>query len=244
MTRFSSAFALLADVSMFVIGGNLKRREKISARLGDILSLLYMASATVKRFHDEGCQKDDLPLLDWAMYDSFFKLQVAIDGVLDNFPNRFVAAWLRLLVFPKGLTLNAPYDKVGAKVASIVLTPGAARDRLTAGTYIPRREDDVIGRLEFAMEAVIKADTIEAKMRKAAKEGLLTQRTVEERRAVALAQGIISQADADHLAYTDRLRRDVVKVDDFEHDLGRGAQSQEEPWQPTDSKKKVAAESM
>src|SRR5260370_2084126 len=87
MTRFSSAFALLSDISMFVIGGSLKRREKISARLGDILSMLYIASATVKRFHDEGRQKDDLPLLTWAMYDSFFKLQVAMDGGLDNFPN-------------------------------------------------------------------------------------------------------------------------------------------------------------
>src|SRR5260221_750473 len=80
MTRFSSAFALLSDVSMFVIGGSLKRREKISGRLGDILSLLYITSATIKRFHDEGRQKDDLPLLTWAMYDSFFKLQVAMDG--------------------------------------------------------------------------------------------------------------------------------------------------------------------
>src|ERR1700741_4501544 len=173
MTRFSSAFALLSDVSMFVIGGSLKRREKISARLGDILSMLYIASATVKRFHDEGRQKDDLPLLTWAMYDCFFKLQVAMDGVLDNFPNRFVAACLRIFAFPKGLTLNAPYDKCGAKVASILLTPGAARDRLTAGAYIPRREDDVIGRLEFAMHATIKADPIEAKMRAAQKEGKL-----------------------------------------------------------------------
>src|SRR5882672_3797427 len=90
MTRFSSAFALLSDVSMFVIGGSLKRREKISGRLGDILSLLYIASATVKRFRDEGRQKEDRPLLTWAMYDSFFKLQVAMDGVLDNFPNRFI----------------------------------------------------------------------------------------------------------------------------------------------------------
>src|SRR6478752_2030592 len=87
MTRFSAAFALLSDVSMVVIGGSLKRREKISGRLGDILSMLYIASATVKRFHDEGRQKEDLPLLTWAMYDCFFKIQVAIDGVLDNFPN-------------------------------------------------------------------------------------------------------------------------------------------------------------
>ncbi len=244
MTRFSSAFALLSDVSMFVIGGSLKRREKISGRLGDILSLLYIASATVKRFHDEGRQKDDLPLLTWAMYDSFFKLQVAMDGVLDNFPNRFIAAGLRLLVFPKGLTLNAPYDKVGAKVASILLTPGAARDRLTAGAYVPNDENDVIGRLDFAMLATIKADPIEAKVRKAVKDGLLPQRTLAERRQAAVVQGIITQAEMEHMVYTDRLRKEVIKVDDFEHDLGRKGEPAEETWQQTDSKKKAVVASM
>jgi acyl-CoA dehydrogenase len=178
------------------------------------------------------------------MYDCFFKIQVAIDGVLDNFPNRAIAAVLRVLVFPKGLTLNAPFDKVGSKVASILLTPGAARDRLTAGCYVPRREDDVIGRLEFAMEAVVKADPIEAKIRAATKEGKLPQRTLAERRASAVAQGIITQQDADHLAYTDRLRRDVVKVDDFEPDLGRDARHAEsDSWQ-ADSRKKAAVASM
>jgi acyl-CoA dehydrogenase len=242
MTRFSSAFALLSDISMFVIGGSLKRKEKISARLGDILSLLYMASATVKRYHDEGRQRDDLPLLTWAMHDSFFKLQVAMDGVLANFPNRFVASWLRLLVFPKGLTLDAPSDKVGSRVAELLLTPGAARDRLTAGAYVPRNENDVIGRLEFAMEAVIKADPIEARVRKAQKEGKLAQRTLAERRLAALGQGIITQEEHEHLLYTDRLRRDVIKVDDFEHDLGRGQRG--ETWQHQDSKKKAAVASM
>ncbi|MEO7742033.1 MAG: acyl-CoA dehydrogenase, partial [Usitatibacter sp.] len=199
MTRFSSAFALLSDVSMFVLGGSLKRKEKLSGRLGDILSLLYMASATVKRFEDEGRQKDDLPLLHWSMYDAFFKIQVAMEGVLQNFPSRFVAAWLRLLVFPKGLTLDAPTDKVGSKVAQILITPGSARDRLTAGAYIPRNENDTVGRLEYAMEAVIKADPIEAKVRAAMKAGKLPQPSLAERRAAAVQERIITQEEHDHL---------------------------------------------
>ena len=228
MTRFSSAFALLADISMVVIGGNLKRKEMISGRLGDVLSMLYMASATVKRFHDEGRQKDDIALLTWSVNDAFFKLQVALDGVLANFPNRFIAAVLRLLVFPKGLTLTAPYDKWGSRVARILITPGAARDRLTAGAYVPRDENDVIGRMEFAMEATIKADPIEAKVRTAQKEGKLPQRTLAERRLAALNQGILTKEEYEHLHYTDRLRRDVVKVDDHPFDLSRN--SQEEKW--------------
>src|SRR5436190_928921 len=182
LTRFSAGFALLADISMFVIGGSLKRREKISGRLGDILSMLYMMSATVKRFHDEGCQKEDIPLLTWAMFDSFFKLQVAIEGVLANFPSPPIAWILRQLVFPKGTTLTAPHDRWGSKVAQILLTPGAARDRLTAGAYIPKNEDDLVGRLEACLDATIKAEPIEAKMREAQKAGKLPQRTLGERR--------------------------------------------------------------
>jgi acyl-CoA dehydrogenase len=228
MTRFSSAFALLADVSMFVLGGSLKRKEKLSGRLGDILSMLYMASATVKRFEDEGRQADDIPLLTWSVNDSFFRIQVAMDGVLANFPNRFVAAFLRMLVFPKGLTLTQPYDKWGAKVARILIEPCAARDRLTSGAYVPRREDDTIGRLDLAMEAVIKADPMEAKMRQAMKDGKTPQKTLAERRLAALNQGILSQEEYEHLLHTDKLKRDVIKVDDHPHDLSRG--TKEETW--------------
>jgi acyl-CoA dehydrogenase len=178
------------------------------------------------------------------VHDSFLKLQIAMDGVLANFPNRFIAALMRILVFPKGLTLDTPSDKCGSRVAEILLTPGAARDRLTAGAYIPRKEDDVLGRLEFAMEAVIKAEPIEARLRRAAKDGKLPQRTEAERRVAALQQGVITQAELDHLAYTERLRHDVVHVDDFEHDLARGTARPEEPWQSTDSKKRLAAASL
>jgi len=230
LTRFSSAFALLADMSMFVIGGSLKRKEMLSARLGDILSHLYMMSATVKRFHDDGCPKEDLPLLTWAMYDSSFKLQVAMDGVLANFPSRPVAWVLRRLAFPKGLTLTAPHDKWASRVARLLIEPGPVRDRLTAGIYLPRKEDDVVGRLEFAMEAVIKAEPIEAKIRAAQKEGRLTQRTAAERRDAAAKSGVITLAEFDHLARTDRLRREVIMVDDFPTDLSRGANQEKAQW--------------
>ncbi|MBL0143345.1 MAG: acyl-CoA dehydrogenase [Betaproteobacteria bacterium] len=230
LTRFSSAFALLADMSMFVIGGSLKRKEMLSARLGDILSHLYMMSATVKRFHDDGCPKEDLPLLTWAMYDSSFKLQVAMDGVLANFPNRPIAWVLRRLAFPKGLTLTAPHDKWVSRVARILIEPGAARDRLTGGIYLPRKEDDILGRLEFAMEAVIKADPIEAKIRAAQKEGKLPQRTANERRDAAVKNGIITLAEFEHLVRSDRLKREVIMVDDFPTDLSRQPTQEKAPW--------------
>jgi len=230
LTRFSSAFALLADMSMFVIGGSLKRKEMLSARLGDILSHLYMMSATVKRFHDDGCPEEDLPLLTWALYDSSFKMQVALDGVLANFPSRPIAWALRQLAFPKGLTLTAPHDKWVSRVAKLLIEPGPVRDRLTAGIYQPRKEDDLVGRLEFAMEAAIKAEPLEAKIRAAQKEGRLDQRTLPERREAALKGGILTQEEFEHLARTDRLRRDVIMVDDFPTDLSRQPTQEKAPW--------------
>jgi acyl-CoA dehydrogenase len=217
-------------MSMFVIGGSLKRKEMLSARLGDILSHLYMMSATVKRFHDDGCPKEDIPLLTWAMYDSSFKMQVAMDGVLANFPSRPVAWLLRRLAFPKGLTLTAPHDKWASRVARLLIEPGPVRDRLTAGIYLPRKEDDVIGRLEFAMEAVIKADPIEAKIRAAQKEGRLPQRTLAERRDAAVKAGVITPAEFEQLARADRLKRDVIMVDDFPTDLSRGSTEEKAQW--------------
>ena len=213
LTRFSSAFALLADMSMFVIGGSLKRKEMLSARLGDILSHLYMMSATVKRFHDDGCPKEDLPLLTWAMYDSFFKLQVAMDGVLANFPNRLVAWVLRAPRASRRGSRSRRRTTSGSRAWRALLH----RRRARRATASPRastcraKEDDVIGRLEFAMEAVIKADPIEAKIRAAQKEGKLPQRTLAERRdAARRSSGIITQAEFEHLVRTDRLqaRRD------------------------------------
>ena len=230
LTRFSSAFAMLADMSMFVIGGSLKRKEMLSARLGDILSHLYMMSATVKRFHDDGCPEEDVPLLTWAMYDSSFKLQVAMDGVLANFPNRPVAWLMRRLAFPKGLTLTAPHDKWNVRVARLLTEPSATRDRLTAGMYLPRKEDDVIGRLEFAMEAVIKAEPVEAKLRAAQKDGRLEQRGTAERREAAVKGGIITLAEFEHLVRTDRLRREVIMVDDFPTDLSRQSRQENAQW--------------
>jgi acyl-CoA dehydrogenase len=230
LTRFSSAFALLADLSMFVIGGSLKRKEMLSARLGDILSYLYMMSATVKRFHDDGCPEEDVPLLTWAMYDSCFRLQVAMDGVLANFPSRPVAWAMRLLAFPKGLTLTAPHDKWASRVAKLMIEPGPARDRLSAGMYLPRKEDDPIGRLEFAMEAVIASDPVEARLRAAQKAGQLPQRTVAERREAAVKLGVITAEESTQLARTDRLRRAVIMVDDFPNDLSRQTRQEDAPW--------------
>jgi acyl-CoA dehydrogenase len=137
LTRFSSAFALSADAAMAVLGGSLKRREKISARLGDVLSQLYLCSATLKRFADDGRPNEDLPLVQWAMEDALYRIQLAFDGVIQNFPNIRVRGMLSVLIFPLGKRLKPPADRLGHQVATLLMQPGTVRDRLTSGIYIP-----------------------------------------------------------------------------------------------------------
>jgi acyl-CoA dehydrogenase len=219
VTQFSSAFALLADVSMFVIGGSLKRKEKLSARLGDVLSLLYLTSAALKFYEDRGRQKDEMPLLSWALYDSFFRLQVAMDGIIDNFPNRFVAFVLRSLVFPRGMTLTQPTDKMGHEVADILINPGAARNRLIAGMYLPKDENDIIGKLEAAMHAVIASEPVEAKVRAAVKGGRITARGQDAQFAEAASLSVITDTELQQWKRAQVLRHEVIMVDDFDREF-------------------------
>lgn len=136
LTRYSAAFAFTVDVAMLVLGGSLKRREKISARLGDVLSQMYLCSATLKRFEDDGRPDADLPLLHWSMQDASFRIQEAFDGVLQNFPSRIGAWLLRRLIFPLGKCVMPPSDLLGHQVSKLMMEPGLDRDRLTAGMYI------------------------------------------------------------------------------------------------------------
>ena len=220
LTRFSAALAFLADVSMGVLGGALKRKEKLSARLGDVLSMLYLCSATLKRYEAEGRQAADAPLMHWAIWDAMFKAQNALEGVISNFPNRIIAAVLRRIVFPLGRPYVVPSDEAGHQVARLLIEPSATRDRLTAGMYLPKTESDVVGAIELAVEATLAAEPIEAKIRDAAKSGRFAAAQSEERAAAAHAAGVIT---ADELALVRRAQRltdQVIRVDDFAQDLG------------------------
>ena len=220
LTRFSAAFALVADISMLVLGGALKRKEKLSARLGDMLSLLYLCSATLKRFEDDGRPAADLPLVHWSIQDALYHLQQALDGLLDNFPNQ-IAAWaLRLLVFPLGKPFSPPSDELGHKVALLLLEPGEARNRLTAGIYVPTSADEPLGVLEQALQCAVVCERAEAKVRTAVKTGLISAQS-DERIAASLQQGVITVVEAESLEKMKSLRRRVIMVDDFPPDFGK-----------------------
>jgi acyl-CoA dehydrogenase len=234
-TRLSTVFALLADVSMFVLGADLKRRERISARLGDVLSQLYLISATLKRFEDEGRQEEDLPLVRWGVEDSLYKAQHALDGVLANYPNRFAAGLVRALAFPFGLPYREPSDRLGSDIAELMQTPGAARERLVADSYVPRPDVDALGYGELAFQLNPRFMRIEQKLREAVKQGLLEpmpQSFVQLPGWTASAEqkGLL---DADERRVLDDYARygaEVVKVDDFaaDFDMLAGLQQRKE----------------
>ena len=221
LTRLSSAFAFAADVAMFVLGGSLKRRERLSARLGDILSQLYLASAALKRFEDDGRPQDDLPLLHWSIQDALVRTQDAFYGLFENMPGRWTAAMLRLIVFPWGREFRAPRDRLGHAVCALVLTTGAARDRLTSGMFITAAEDDAVATLERALVATIQSEPIEQKIRAARKTGVLDSGREDADAALAAARGVITQAELELLQKARDLRRNAIMVDDFPKDLGK-----------------------
>jgi acyl-CoA dehydrogenase len=225
LTRFSAALAFLSDVSMGTLGGALKRKEKLSARLGDILSYLYLCSATLKRFEDDGRHEADAPLMHWAIWDAMFRAQNAFEGVISNFPNRFTAALLRRIVFPLGRPYVVPSDRLGHEVAKRVIEPGETRDRLTAGMFMPDRADDPIREIERALAATVAAEPIEDKLRKAQKHGRLGRAAgpgegPEALDGRAIEAGILSADEARLLAEHRALVARVIRVDDFDRDLG------------------------
>lgn len=225
LTRFSAALAFVSDIAMGTLGGALKRKEKLSARLGDVLSMLYLCSATLKRYEDEGRHEVDAPLMHWAIWDAMFKAQNAFEGVLSNFPNRWFAAFAHWIVFPLGRPYVVPSDKLGHDVARLLIEPSPTRDRLTSGMFIPHSSDDVVALIERALALTVMAEPIEAKLRIAQKRagtgrsptpGELPE--VADQRAVAA--GVISAEEARILAEHRELTARVVRVDDFGPDLG------------------------
>jgi len=220
-SRLSAAFAFLADMSMMGMGGALKRKEKISGRLGDVLSMLYLISCTLKRYEDQGRPIEDLPLIRWAVRDMTYTAQEAIDGILSNFPIKWMATMLRWTIFPLGMSFRPPLDARNRDCAQIALTPGAARDRLTAGMYVPKNESDVTGALEAAFHATLACEPIDEKIRKGVKKGKMAPRPGVELGLIARENNLITEEELTQWRRKEALRKAVIKVDDFPQDFGR-----------------------
>jgi acyl-CoA dehydrogenase len=221
IARLSAAFAFLSDVSMLAMGGALKKKEKISGRLGDVLSMMYLASATLKRFEDEGRLDADLPMVRWSVRDALYQAQQAIDAILSNFPAKSLATMLRWTIFPLGTPFRPPLDSRNRKSAKLLLEPGEARDRLTAGIYLPKGETDPTAILEAAFHAAIACEPIDEKLRKAVKKGRIVPQPGVDVGSLGVQHDVISAEEHAQWQRKESLRRHVIKVDDFPQDFGR-----------------------
>ncbi len=165
LAQMSAAFAVISDVCLMLLGGAFKRKEKLSGRFADALSYQFYASAILKKFEDDGRPRADLPLVEWSVKYCLYQTQHALDEILRNFPLKPLGLLLRLIVFPLGLSLRQPNDALGHRVAALVIRPGAARDRLTRGIFVPMDERDIVGRLEVALRKVVAAEPVEKRLR-------------------------------------------------------------------------------
>lgn len=216
LNRYSAALALCADTFMGVLGGKLKFKEKLSARLGDVLSYLYIASAMLKRYEDTGRPEADRPLLAWAFHECVWRMQMALDGAIRNFPVRPVSWLLRVLVFPLGRREVPPSDRLGRRVAALITAPGEARDRLTEWAYLTPTANNTIGRMNALLPDVIAAEPVERKFGKAQKTGQFKSHDYNSQLAEAVQAGVITAPEADLLK---RVREGVfefISVDDFD----------------------------
>jgi acyl-CoA dehydrogenase len=226
LNRLAAAFALLADLSMMLLGGELKRRERLSARLGDVLSHLYLASAALKRYHDLGYPEHSRPLLCWAMEESLGHAEQALDELLSNFPNKLLGCALRVLVFPFGRRHKGPSDAQDAQIAEIIgrNSGDPALEELLAGCYRPQAENDPVAALQQAMNLLQRVQPLQEKLHKALKEGLLREMPGQNLIETAASAGVLTAEEAQSLQQAETARRVVIDVDDFakeELTLGR-----------------------
>lgn len=220
-TRLSAAFVLTADTSMLLLGGDLKRREKLSGRLADILSNLYLVSSVVKQYADRGRPKEEWPLVEWTCAESFRTIEVAFGAFFRNFPSRPVAWLLQMATFPLGLRPQDPSDRLGHQLAALLMEPSVLRDRLSAGIFAPADTSEPLGLLDDALVKVIAAEAVERKLRDALRNRTLVVAEEGETLAAAVAARVISAEEADLVLVAEASRRAVIEVDDFPPDYGR-----------------------
>jgi len=218
INRYSAAFALASDFAMLTLGGGLKKRELLSARLGDVLSSMYLASTVLKHFENQGRRATDLPLVEWSVRTLMYQAQEALHAFLQNLPNRWAAGFLRVFIFPRGRTYSAPSDELAQKVVTLVSTTGEARERLSEQAYTTVEPGNPIGLLQEALVLSEAVAPLEKRMRQAFKEGLIKSEYLGDQIPEAKRAGVINKSEAADLDDFHTKVRDLLAVDDFAPD--------------------------
>jgi acyl-CoA dehydrogenase len=216
IARFSASFAFAVDVAMLTLGGYLKKKENLSARLGDVLSCMYLASMVLKHYENRGRKPAELPMVEWACRNLLYHAQEQLHVFLRNFPNRLFAGVMRMLVFPRGLTYSAPSDHLARTLAAIVMNPTEAREELCRFIYKTVEPNNPLGLLQEALRLAPLCESIEKRIRvEGVKTGRIGALDPPGQIREALALGIISETEAAVLHDYDAKVMDIINVDDF-----------------------------
>jgi len=216
ITRMSAAFALVSDVALLQLRGSLKRREFLSARLSDMLAYLYMLSGVLKQHHDIGYPPEDAPLVAWAAKTCLYETQQALDGFLRNYPDRITRVLLRCLVLPFGRRFSPPSDRLSAKIAKLVSSDSATRDRLMGRVFVGTvSAGNPVALLNDALQKVIRAEVPLKFLHQAAKQGQIAGETHEAQAKDANEKGLLSDADFQAILEAAAARQRIIAVDDF-----------------------------
>ena len=231
LSRYSQSFALVGDWTVAFLGGDLKRKQRLSGRMADILSDLYLLSAALKRYEDDGRIEEDKPVVNAVARDLIHSIEQSFAAVFANFPNFFLRNLMRVLVFPLGRHARPASDRETYRLVRAVLRPSALRDRLTKGTYVTLDPKDVTGVLEDAFIKVTKAEDVEAKFVRAIKKGQLERRLDRDAITDAVDFGVLTEAEAAVLRLADQATDRAIRVDDFDPDelVPRQLQPRREP---------------
>ncbi|HVY83013.1 MAG TPA: acyl-CoA dehydrogenase [Steroidobacteraceae bacterium] len=226
IVRFSASFAFAVDVAMLTLGGYLKKKENLSARLGDVLSCMYLASMVLKHYENQGRHEADLPIVEWACRHLLYTAQEQLHSFLRNFPNRLLGGIMRFVIFPRGPGYSAPSDRLGHAIAELVSSPSEARERLCQYIYKTVEPSNPLGLLQEALVLSQTAEPLEKRIRvEGVKTGKITALDLPGQIQQALALGIISETEAATLREYDRKIMEIINVDDFApHELGVEAQ--------------------
>lgn len=215
VTQLSHAFSAIADISLMVLGGSLKRRERLSARLADAWSHLYIAMACLYLCKANEEQDDYVAHTTWAVQYCLHRSQKAMIDFLRNFPNRWIGWKFRALAFPFGQTMKAPSDIQDAKMSRLMTTNNAYRDFLKSMVFLTGNPNEPIDRMEHAFQLLMEHEGLYKKIShlKRFKFSQLKDKLQEE-----VDAGHITAEEKDILIQMERARWDAEQVDEFPSD--------------------------
>lgn len=213
LTRMCAAFSFTADLVLITLGGKFKFKEKLSGRLADTLIHLYLASAVLKRYEDDGRPEEDLPLVRWAVEDSLYTIQESLKGVLRNFPLPGIGTLVKWIIFPLGAPYSQPSDRTGKAIARLMMSENESRDRLVSGVYISD-DDDASGKVHTAFHLALISANAENAVRNALKENV-TYENYQDLVQRAVESGVITEEQATLVRLAQEASRAVIEVDEF-----------------------------